>query len=162
MKLKTRYIVRPEEVIVTRQGESAIIEYKEKGVETTHFGIGPEINDLTDEEIVELFNESLRAQAKFGADNKLVAVEVPLGSPQIKYSADSDQWTPRGHVLRCLISDTDSGVNAVIQIDDKELQIEEFSRLLTTFSGWGMRIEFVDADEIHRRPALEVREPESK
>ena len=86
MKLKTRYIVRPDEVIVTRQGESAIIEYKEKGFPTTHFGIGPEINDLTDEEIVELFNDSLRAQAKFAADNKLVAVEVPLGSPQIKVS----------------------------------------------------------------------------
>ncbi|MBV8226359.1 MAG: hypothetical protein JO232_14355 [Verrucomicrobia bacterium] len=27
-------------------------------------------------------------------------------------------------------------------------------------AGWGMRIEFVPEDEVHRRPVLEVREPE--
>jgi hypothetical protein len=32
--------------------------------------------------------------------------------------------------------------------------------MLTTYSGWGMRIEFVPEDEVHRRPVLEVREPE--
>ena len=31
--------------------------------------------------------------------------------------------------------------------------------MLRTFAGWDMRIEFVPEDEIHRRPALEVREP---
>jgi hypothetical protein len=160
MKRKTRYIVRPDEVIVTREGESAVIQYKEKGVPTTHFGIGPEITEMSDEEIVEMFNESLRNGAKLAADYKHVAVEVPLGSPQIKYFAAGDQWTPRGHVLRCLIDD-DENRQAVIQIDDKEFQIEEFGRMLTTFAGWGMRIEFVPEEEIHRRPATEVREPAS-
>jgi hypothetical protein len=161
MKLKIRYIVRPDEVIVTRQGESAVIDYKEKGFPTTHFGIGPEINDLTDEEIVELFNESLRNGAKLAADYKHVAVEVPLGSPQIEYFKAGKQWTPRGGVLRCLIDD-DENMQAVIQIDDKELQIEEFGRLLRTYAGWGMRIEFVPEEEIHRRPTLDVREPKSE
>jgi len=31
--------------------------------------------------------------------------------------------------------------------------------MLTTFAGWGMRIEIVPDDAIHRRPAHEMREP---
>jgi len=34
--------------------------------------------------------------------------------------------------------------------------------MLTVYAGWGMRIEFVPEDDIHRRPALEVREPDEK
>ena len=32
--------------------------------------------------------------------------------------------------------------------------------MLTTYAGWGMRIEFVPDDQSHRRPTLEVREPD--
>jgi len=158
MKRKQRYIARLDEVTITREGEYAVIAYQEEGVPTTHLRIGPEIADMTDEAILELFNETLRAQAQLAAEYKHVAVEVPLGSTQIEYHPNSDQWTPRGGVLRCLISDDEQG-NAVIEIDDRELSVREFSRLLTTYAGWGMRIEFVPEDEIHRRPAFEVREP---
>jgi hypothetical protein len=72
--------------------------------------------------------------------------------------ARSDQWVPRGGVLRCLIHD--EGLQLVVEIDDQELRLEEFGKLLTTYAGWGMRIEFVPDDDVHRRPALEVREPE--
>jgi len=158
MKRKQQYIVRLDEVKLTRDGDTAIIEYKEAGVPTTHLRIGPQIVDMSDEEIVDLFNETLRAQAKLAAEYKHVAVEVPLGSPQIEYHARSEQWTPRGTVLRCTIND-DEHRQAVIQIDDRELCIEDFGRLLTTYAGWGMRIEFVPEDQTHRRPPLEVREP---
>ena len=160
MKRKQRYIVRPDEVIITRQGDYVVIAYKEPGVLPSHLKIGPELAQMTDEQIVEVFNETLRAGTRRAAERKHVAIEVPLGSPQIKYFAAGDQWTPRGGVLRCLISDEDG--KAVIEIDDTELRIEEFGRLLTTYSGWGMRIEFVPEGEIHRRPALEVSEPKTK
>jgi hypothetical protein len=160
MKRKQRYIVRPDEVIITREGENVVIAYKEPGVLPSHLKIGPELAQMSDEQIVEVFNEILRAGTRRAAERKHVAIEVPLGSPQIKYFAAGDQWTPRGGVLRCLISDEDG--QAVIEIDDTELRIEEFGRLLTTYSGWGMRIEFVPEGEIHRRPALEVSEPKSK
>jgi len=135
MKRKDRYIVRPDEVIITREGDAAVIQYKEVGVPATELVIGSLITAMTDEEIVELFNETLRAQAKLASEYKHVAVEVPLGSPQIKYFAAGEQWSPRGGVLRCLIDDDHDGL-AVIQIDDKELQIEEFGRLLRTYAGW--------------------------
>ena len=88
-----------------------------------------------------------------------VAFEVPLGSAQIKYFARCDQWVPRGGVLRCLIQH-DKHDQLVVKIDDQELRLKQFARLLTTYAGWGMRIEFVPEDEMHRRPVREAREPE--
>jgi hypothetical protein len=38
--------------------------------------------------------------------------------------------------------------------------LKQFGKLLSAYEGgWGMRIEFVPADEVHHRPVLEVREP---
>jgi hypothetical protein len=158
MKRKGRYMVRLDEVIITREGDSAVIQYNEAEIPTTHLKIGPEIAAMSDEAILELFNDTLRAQAQLAGEYRHVAVEVPLGSPQIRYFARGDQWTPRGGVLRCLIEDNEHG-RLVVVIDDKELSLEQFGRMLTTYAGWGMRIEFVPEDKLHRRPAHEVREP---
>jgi len=157
MKRKDRYIARLDEVKITREGDYAFIEYKEEGVPATRLQIGPEIAGMSDEEIVELHNERLRAQAKRAAEYKHVAVEVPLGCAQIEYCAGSDQWVLRGSVLRCSIRDED--FQLVVDVDEQELQLEQFGKLLSTYAGWGMRIEFVPEDEVHRRPVLEVREP---
>ena len=54
----------------------------------------------------------------------------------------------------------DENGQLVVGIDDQELSLEEFGRMLTTYAGWGMRIEFVPDDQLHRQPALEVREPD--
>ena len=96
MKRKERYIVRLDEVTISREDDSAVIQYKEAGIPTTHLKIGPEIAGMSDEAILELFNDTLRAQAQLAAEYKHVAVEVPLGSPQIKYFARGYQWCPRG------------------------------------------------------------------
>jgi hypothetical protein len=76
--------------------------------------IGPEITLRSDEAILELFNDTLRAQAQLAAEYKHVAVEVPLGSPQVKYFARGNQWCPRGGVLRCLIEDDETAPLVVI------------------------------------------------
>jgi hypothetical protein len=149
------------EVTITRESDTAIIEYKDPTYGTTHLQIGPEVAEMTDQEIVDLYNDTLRAQAQLAAQYKHSVVEVPLGSPQIKYHPDSAQWTARGSLLRCLIMDTSENgeMEPVITVDDKELSWREFGRLICTYAGWGMRIEFVADDETHLRPKLEVREP---
>lgn len=150
-----------EEVIITRDATSAHIKYKDAAYGETFFTIGPEVAELTDQEIVDLYNDTLRRQAELARNFKYVAVEPPLGSRQITYQPASDQWTPRGGVLRCLIEDgAQGGREPVITIDDKEMSWAEFGTMLCTYAGWGMRIEFTPDDAIHRRPALEVREPE--
>jgi hypothetical protein len=91
-----------------------------------------------------------------------VAVEIPIGQPQISYFEEGDQWTPRGDVLRCVISDGGPDGEPTIDIDDRELSLREFGGLLCTHAGWGMRIVFVPDDEIHEQPTIEVREPENE
>jgi hypothetical protein len=54
MKGKVRYIARLPEVIVTRDGDFARIEYKEGDIAATLLKIGPEIRGMSDSEIVEL------------------------------------------------------------------------------------------------------------
>ena len=158
MKRKERYIASLDEVTITRDGDYAWIAYKEEGIGATRLQIGPEISEMSDREILELHDECLRAQAKRAAEYKHVAVEVPLGSAQIEYVDRCDQWVPRGGVLRCLIHD-DEEHQLVVEIDEQELRLDQFGKLLTTYAGWGMRIEFVPDDEVHRRPVHEVREP---
>jgi hypothetical protein len=158
MKRRERYIARPDEVTVTRDGDSALIQYVEKGIPGTNLTIGPRIHQMTDEEIVEMHNECLREQTRLAASYRHVAIETPLGSPQIQYEERSNQWCPRGAVLRCQIMDDENG-ELVVGIDDQELTLEAFGRMLTTYAGWGMRIEFVPDDAVHRRPAHEVRKP---
>ena len=48
-------------------------------------------------------------------------VEEPPGEKQIDYHEDSDQWVPRGDVLRCIIDDGGPDGEVVIHIDDQEL-----------------------------------------
>ena len=98
MKQKERYLARLDEVNITREGGSAVIQYKEAGVPTTHLKIGPEITGMSAEAILDLFNDTLRAQAQLAAGYKHVAVEVPLGSPQIKYFGRGYQWGARGGI----------------------------------------------------------------
>lgn len=158
MNGKVRYIARLPEVMVTRDGDFARIEYRERDIAATLLEIGPEIREMSDSEIVELHNEGLRDKATQASEDKQVSVEVPLGSAQIEYFARCDQWVPRGSVLRCLIRDGPYG-QLLIRVDDQDLQLKQFGKLLTTYEGWGMRIEFVPQEEVHRRPVVKVREP---
>jgi hypothetical protein len=158
MNGKVRYIARLPEVIVTRDGDYARIEYREGEIATTFLKIGPEIGEMSDREIVGLHNEGLRDKATQASEDRQVAVEVPLGSAQIEYFARCDQWVPRGSVLRCQIRNGPHG-QLLIRIDGRDLQLKQFGKLLTTYEGWGMRIEFVPQEELHRQPIVAVREP---
>jgi len=158
MKGKVRYLARLPEVIVTRDGVFARIEYKEGNIAASLLKIGPEIREMSDSEIVELHNEALRDKARRASEYKQVAVEIPLGTAQIEYFPRCDQWVPRGTVLRCLIRDGLHG-QLLIRVDEQDLRLKQFGKLLSTYEGWGMRIEFVPQEEVHRRPVVEVREP---
>ena len=149
-----------DEVVITRDATSAHIKYKDPDYGETTLTIGPGIEQMSNQEIIDLYNDTLKAQAELARNFKYVAVEPPLGSPQIEFHESSDQWSARGNVLRCLIDDTAEGEREpVIIIDDKELTWREFGKVICTYAGWGMRIEFTPEDAIHRRPNLEVREP---
>ncbi len=157
MRKKKPRIATLDEVRISRDGEDAIIEFVDSAVATMHLRLGPAVSGMTDLEILDQFNDLIRAQQQMAAEYEHVAVEVPVGSPQIRYFEPGEQWVPRGNVLRCLIDDKDR--EAVITIDDNQLSAGEFARMLSSYAGWGMRIVFVPEDEIADESRVEVREP---
>jgi hypothetical protein len=160
--MKKPYIATLDQVRISRQGENAVIEYIEPNVRTTHLTIGPEVQAMTDQEILERHNQVLRAQQQMASEYEHIAIEIPPGRPQIKYFEPGDQWTPRGDVLRCVIEDGGPDGEAVIYIDDQELSLKEFGRLLVTYAGWGMRIIFVPDDRIDEQPEIVVRDRDDR
>lgn len=158
MRIKRPRVASPDEVRISREGEAALIEFADTSIASTHLTIGPGIADMTEQEILECYNDCVRAQDHLRATYQHIAIEIPVGKPQIEYEARSRQWVPRGDVLRCVIED-DENRQPIIHIDEQELSWEEFGRLLVVHAGWGMRIKFVPDDSTHEEPVTEVREP---
>lgn len=121
--------------------------------------IGPKVAGMTDREILDIHNETILAMQQAAASYRHEAVEIPPGKPQVSYFELGDQWVPRGDVLRCVIHD-EVGNRPVIEIDGREFTLEEFGTMLTTYSGWGMRIVFVPDSDLETSPVIVVREPE--
>ncbi len=158
-----RPVASPDEIRITREpdGETALIEYAEENIGATQFKIGPALKSMTDAQVLERFNETITAMDQARRDYKHVAVEVPIGQPQIEWSELASQWCARGDVLRCMIHDGggEDGREPVIEIDDKKLSWPEFGRVLTTFAGWWMRLVVVPDDQTHEKPTIRVRDP---
>ena len=148
-----------EEVKISRDGDHAIIQFDDPNISTTHLEIGPNVERMSDQQILELFNEVMASRDQMIADYDNFVIEIPRGSPQIAYHELSDQWVPRGGLLRCQIEDGGADGETTVLIDDQELTLQQFGKLLRTYAGWGMRIAFVPDDLIHEQPRVEVREP---
>jgi hypothetical protein len=114
---------------------------------------------MNDAAVLDLFNGVIEAQHQMSLEYDDTLVEIPPGKPQIRYSTESDQWVPRGDVLRCYLEDDEAG-ELLVHVDNQTLNLRDFGRLLRTFAGWGMRISFVPEDRIADQPDIVVGEPE--
>jgi hypothetical protein len=144
---------------MTRTEKAVTIEYADARIARTHISITDELRRMSDHQLLEWWNESVRGREELAAAYEHVAVEVPVGKPQIEYFDPGYHWTPRGDVLRCEIESGSEDDLPVIHIDEHELSWQEFGRMLLTHAGWGMRIIFVPDDETHEPPRIVVREP---
>jgi hypothetical protein len=52
-----------------------------------------------------MYNDVLDSQWALLQEWDNTVVEEPPGEPQIDYHENSDQWAPRGEVLRCIVDD---------------------------------------------------------
>jgi hypothetical protein len=168
MPLPTRpYVASADQVRITRQGDVAIIEYADDSVATTHLTMGAEkLATMSDEDLLEYWNEGITAREEHARRLSYTATEVPPGKPQVEFFEEANQWTPRGHVVRCQIL-SDAAIQPdvdepFVSIDGRDFTLGEFMTMVGTFGGWGMRIEFVPDDELHHRPKLKVREPDPR
>lgn len=154
------------EVKITREnGDTAVFEFCDPTMGAgMNLKIGPEINSMTDLELLEARNDVVRKMKEMQDTYENIVTEIPEGNPQIKYHQDANQWTPRGGVLRCYIDDggeedEEGKSTTVIEIDDKRLTLKEFGRLLSTYAGWGMRLIFVPDDRLLESPEIRIQEP---
>ena len=161
MRLKRPRPASPDQVRITREGETAVIEYADPSVGVVNLQVGPSLAAMTDAQVLDLFNEMLEAQAETAAGVDPTLTEIPPGLPQIEYSERSDQWVPRGHVLRCHIEDDEEG-RPIIHVDDVELDPGGLRPDASGICGFGMRIAFVDEEDVNEQPEIVVREPEDK
>ena len=152
----------PDEIKITRDGDYAIIAYADENVATTHLKMGRDRLELmTDDQILDFWNDGIDARDEAMADYDHVAVEIPRGKPQLRYEPLSDQWVPRGDVVKGVFlgSSGDDLADEFVTIDGKDLTIREFVRMVGTFGGWGFRLVFVPDEDIHDEPEVEVRDP---
>jgi hypothetical protein len=146
-----------DQVRITREGNDAIIDHADENVSGARIAIGAGIATMTDADIVDMYNEILDAQlGLFQQWDKTVAEEPP-GEQQIDYHENSDQWVARGEVLRCVIDDAGPNGEVTIHIDDQELSLPEFGRLLSVRAGWGMRIAFVPEEFVAENHIVKIR-----
>ena len=61
-------------------------------------------------------------------------------------------------MLPCIIDDGGPNGEVIIHIDDQELSLAEFGRLLSVHAGWGMRIAFVPEEFVAENPTVKIRE----
>jgi len=161
MRIKKPRKASIDEVRITRNGEIATIENADPSISVVHPTVGTTLGSMTDATVLDLFNDVIEAQQAMAAEYDDKLIEIPPGKPQIHYSEQSDQWVPRGDVLRCYIEDDEAG-ELVVHVDDQELNLRDFGRMLRTFAGWGMRISFVPEDRIEDQPEVVIREPNDR
>ena len=156
---KPRVAMR-DEVTITRQEDTAVIAFHDGVTPTTNLVLGETISGLSDHAILDLYNQSVRGMQACAANYRHVAREAPEGTPQITWNPASGQWSPRGEVLRCLIEDGGPDMETTIIIDDQELSMHEFGQLLSTYTGWGMRLVIVPDDELTIPPTIHIGDPD--
>ena len=69
-RLKRPRVARLQEVRITKEKESAKIEFLEPGIDTTHLTIGPGVSRMSDQEILVLFNGIIQAQERLAASSR--------------------------------------------------------------------------------------------
>lgn len=165
-RLRPPHVASPDEVRITRDGDTAIFEYADSGVATTHLVMeAGRLAKMSDLELLAYWNERIAATDEFiRTQGRSTLTEIPVGRPQVEYFERGDQWVPRGHVVRTVILN-DAGTEPSLDepfvcIDGRDFTLGEFFKMVGTFGGWGMRIAFVGDDATHEQPKIKVREPD--
>jgi hypothetical protein len=159
MRLKKPTCALMDQVRIAREGNDAIIDHADANLSGARI---TGIATMTDAEIVEMYNQILDSQWSLLEAWDKTVTEEPPGEKQIDYHEDSGQWVPRGDVLRCIIDDRGPDGEVVIHIDDQELSLREFGRLLRVHAGWGMRIAFVPEEFVTDNPTVKIRKPQKR
>lgn len=144
-----------DEVTIGRKNDTACIAFNDGTTGSVNLVFDSPVDLMTDAEILDRHNEIVRFQLESAASWH--PVEIAEGRPQIKRDRKSRSWSTQGHVLRCVVGPASEDNEPTVQIDDHELSLHEFGKMIQSFEGWGMRIVFVSEDQLSNPPTPEVR-----
>lgn len=158
MRYRRPVVTSLDEAWVEKEEPFVYIHYRDPRIRSVRIDVGSGVEEMADVDIIALHNRMIEAGQEMREGIRYTAVEVPEGEPQIEYHAPSDQWTFRGDVLRCEIGSSELD-SPIFYIDDHELTLREFGRMMTVYSGWGVRIIIVPDDELTGEPEIIVADP---
>ena len=86
---------------------------------------------MTDEELLDFWNDHIEAREDERQSLRYTETEIPVGKPQVEFFEAGNQWTPRGHVLRCQIL-SDAAIppdldEPFVSIDGRDFTLCEFT-----------------------------------
>ncbi|MDQ5936793.1 MAG: hypothetical protein QG574_4129 [Cyanobacteriota bacterium erpe_2018_sw_21hr_WHONDRS-SW48-000092_B_bin.40] len=139
-----------KEVIIKRSGETATIDFLDKSLGGTHLTICPQITEMSDADILRLYNDIVLTQERMIADFR--PTEMQEGLPQIGIAPYYKDLTIYSQTLRCEVTSGESPDDTVIEIDDKQLTWSEFGKLISPYIGLGMRIQFMASEQLVNPP----------
>ncbi len=84
MRLTRPRPASPDQVRITREGEIAVIEYADPSVRVVNLQVGPSLAEMSDADVLVLFNDMLEAQSEIAAGVDPTWTEIPPGLPQIE------------------------------------------------------------------------------
>jgi len=75
---KRPHVASAEQVRITREGDTAIIEYADPSVATTYLKVGAErLASMTDEELLDFWNDGIEASEDHRRSLSYTATEIP-------------------------------------------------------------------------------------
>ena len=74
MRIKNPRQASPNEVKISRQSDGAVIEFTDPTISTTHFKIGPQIRQMSDQAILDMFNGMIAARDRLAAEYENIVI----------------------------------------------------------------------------------------
>jgi hypothetical protein len=158
---KRPFVASPDQVRITRESGGALIEYADPAVGSVSFRLGDETPGMTDQQILDRWNDTVEAMEASRRSYEHVCREIPVGRPQLSFHERSGEWSPRGDVVRGVISESaDTPREPTVWVDGREMNWRDFGAALLTFAGWGFRLYMVPDDAICDEPVVKVEDSE--
>jgi len=148
-----RKVAFAKEVTIKRDGNTAVIDFIDQSFGGTNLTIGPKIKDMSDADILRLYNEIVLQQQRLIKESQ--PTEMQGGLPQIGIDSYYKDLTTHSQTLRCELT-SDSIDDLVVEIDDRKLSWEEFGKLISPYRGWAMRIQFLPSEQLLNPPESKI------
>lgn len=98
MREKRQFIASLDQVRITREDDTAVIEYADPRVRTALLKLGSTIHTMSDQQILDRFNDRVAARQRISDAYEHVAIEIPVANRSSSTAATAASGS---HEARC-------------------------------------------------------------